>query len=154
MYKRQNLSNHNPFWSFENETSLGPGMHNLCMRGHQGAIQSLPMQDDQFRRIGPTITLSRADTHNDILSMAVEETQPNLQVSDGEWQIPRWFESDSEYVIARGESGSAFCPSTDVIAVVNVSGEWDRDLADRSAILMPAGAVSYTHLTLPTILLV
>ena len=134
-----NLSNHNPFWSFENETSLGPGMHNLCMRGHQGAIQSLYMQDDQFRRIGPTITLSRSDTPNDILSMAVEETQPNLQVSDGEWQIPRWFESDSEYVIARGESGSAFCPSTDVIAVVNASGEWDRDLADRSAILMPAG---------------
>ena len=136
-----NLSNHNPFWSFENETSLGPGTHNLCMRGHQGAIQSLPMQDDQFRRIGPTITLSRASISNDILFMPVEETQPSLQVSDGEWRIPEWFESDFEYVITRGESGSAFCPPTDVIAEVNASGDWDRDLADRSAILMPSGDV-------------
>ena len=134
-----NLSNYNPFWSFENETSLGPGMHDLCMRGHQGAIQSLSMQDDQFRRIGPTITLSRANMSNDILFMAVEGTQPRLQVSDGEWRIPEWFESDSEYVIARGESGSAFCPSTGVIAEVNASGDWNRDLADRSAILLPAG---------------
>ncbi len=136
-----NLSNHNPFWSFENETSLGPGTHDLCMRGHQGAIQSLSMQDDQFRRIGPTITLSRASISNDILFMAVEETQPSLQVSDGEWRIPEWFESDFEYAITRGESGSAFCPPTDVIAGVNASGDWDRDLADRSAILMPAGDV-------------
>jgi hypothetical protein len=51
------------------------------------------------------------------------------------------FESDSEYVIARGEAGSAFCPSTDVIAEVNASGDWDRDLADRSSILLPAGRI-------------
>jgi len=34
-----NLTNYDPFWSFENETSLGPGPHYLCMRGHEGAIQ-------------------------------------------------------------------------------------------------------------------
>ena len=134
-----NLTNYDPFWSFENETSLGPGPHNLCMRGHEGAIQSLSMQDDQFRRIGPSIVISRENLPNDILFLPVEGTQPRLQVSDGEWRIPEWFESDSEYAIARGESGSAFCPSTEVIAEVNASGDWDRDLADRSAILMPAG---------------
>ena len=134
-----NLTNYDPFWSFENETSLGPGPHNLCMRGHEGAIQSLSMQDDQFRRIGPSIVISRENLSNDILFLPVEGTQPRLQVSDGEWRIPEWFESNSEYAIARGESGSAFCPSTEVIAEVNVSGDWDRDLADRSAILMPAG---------------
>jgi len=136
-----NLTNYDPFWSFENETSLGPGLHDLCMRGHEGAIQSLSMQDDQFRRIGPSIAISRENLSNDILFLPVEETQPRLQVSDGEWPIPEWFESDSEYVIARGESGSAFCPSTGVIAEVNASGDWDRDLADRSAILMPAGEI-------------
>jgi len=136
-----NLTNDNPFWSFENETSLGPGLHDLCMRGHEGAIQSLRTQDDQFRRIGPNLTISRENFSNDILLLPVEETQPRLQVSDGEWRIPEWFESDSEYAIARGESGSAFCPSTEVIAEVNASGDWDRDLADRSAILMPAGEI-------------
>ena len=136
-----NLTNYDPFWSFENETSLGPGPHYLCMRGHEGAIQSLSMQDDQFRRIGPSIVISRENLPNDILFLPVEETQPRLQVSDGEWQIPEWFESDLEYAIARGESGSAFCPSTGVIAEVNASGDWDRDLADRSAILIPASEI-------------
>jgi hypothetical protein len=71
----------------------------------------------------------------------VEGTQPIIQISNGEWQIPEWFESDSEYTIARGEAGSPFCPSTDVIPEVNASGDWDRDLADRSSILLPAGEV-------------
>jgi hypothetical protein len=73
--------------------------------------------------------------------MPVESTQPIIQVSDGEWRIPEWFASDSEYAIARGESGSAFCPSTKVIAEVNASGDWVRDLADRSSILLPAGEI-------------
>ena len=136
-----NLTNYDPFWSFENETSLGPGIHDLCMRGHEGAIQSLSMQDDQYRRIGPSILLFRENLSNDILFLPVEDTQAMIQVSDGEWLIPEWFESDSEYVIARGESGSAFCPSTDVIAEVNASGDWNRDLADRSSILIPAGEI-------------
>tara|TARA_B100001245_G_scaffold86396_1_gene62333 strand:- start:1509 stop:3602 length:2094 start_codon:yes stop_codon:yes gene_type:complete len=136
-----NLSNYDPFWSFENETSLGPGLHKLCMRGHDGAIQSLSLLDEQFRRIGPSIVMSREDLANDVLFLPVEGTQPIIQVSDSEWRIPEWFESNSEYAIARGESGSAFCPSTVVIAEVNASGDWIRDLADRSAILLPAGEI-------------
>ena len=136
-----NLTNYDPFWSFENETSLGPGIHDLCMRGHEGALQSLSLRDDQYRRIGPSISLSRENLSNDVLFLPIEGTQPIIQVSDGVWRIPEWFESDSEYVIARGEAGSAFCPSTDVIAEVNASGDWDRDLADRSSILLPAGKI-------------
>jgi len=136
-----NLTNYDPFWSFENETSLGPGIHDLCMRGHEGALQSLSLRDDQYRRIGPSISLSRENLPNDVLFLPIEGTQPIIQVSEGVWRIPEWFESNSEYVIARGESGSAFCPSTDVIAEVNASGDWDRDLADRSSILLPAGEI-------------
>ena len=136
-----NLTNNNPFWSFENETSLGPGIHDLCMRGHEGALQSLLMWDDQYRRMGPPIFMSRENLSNDVLALPVEGTQPIIQVSDGEWHIPEWFELDSEYAITRGESGSAFCPSTEVIAEVNASGDWVRDLADRSSILLPAGEI-------------
>ncbi|HJM23463.1 MAG TPA: hypothetical protein QF461_03140 [Candidatus Thalassarchaeum sp.] len=136
-----NLTNNNPFWSFENETSLGPGIHDLCMRGHEGALQSLSLRDNQYRRMGPSISLSRENLPNDVLFLPVEGTQPIIQVSNGEWRIPKWFVSDSEYAIARGESGSAFCPSTDVIAEVNASGDWVRDLADHSSILIPAGEI-------------
>ena len=136
-----NLTNNNPFWSFENETSLGSGIHDLCMRGHEGALQSLSMRDDRYRRMGPSISLSRENLPNDVLFLPVEGTQPIIQVSNGEWRIPEWFVSDSEYAIARGESGSAFCPSTDVIAEVNASGDWVRDLADHSSILIPAGEI-------------
>ena len=87
-----NLSNYNPFWSFENETSLGPDLHVLCMRGHEGAINSLSLQDEQFRRIGPSIVVSRGDLNNDILFMPIEGTQPKIQVSESEWLIPEWFE--------------------------------------------------------------
>jgi hypothetical protein len=144
-----NLSNYNPFWSFETETSLGPDMHNLCMRGHEGAINSLSLQDEQFRRIGPSIVVSRGDLNNDILFMPIEGTQPKIQVSESEWLIPESFETGSEYTIARGDSGSAFCPSSEVIAEVNATGDWQRDLSDHSAILVPAGQTGNATLRFP-----
>ena len=56
-----NLSIQNPFWSFENETSLAEDTHVLCLRGQVGAIQSLPQRDDQHLVIGPPITLHREE---------------------------------------------------------------------------------------------
>ena len=44
-----------------------------------------------------------------------------------------------EFSITRGESESAFCPSTDVIVEVNSTDDWERELSDRSSILIPAG---------------
>jgi len=143
-----NLSTNDPFWSFESETSLGPGPHNLCMRGHDGAIHSL-LQDEQFLRIGPSIVVSREDLTNDVLFMPIEGTQPKIQISESEWLIPEWFEKGSEYVIARGDSGSAFCPSSEAIAEVNATGDWQRDLSDRSAILVPAGQTGNATLRFP-----
>ena len=129
-----NLSINNPFWSFENETSLAEGPHNLCLRGQVGAIQSLPQRDEQHLVIGPPIIIHREGQPDEILLMSIEDTLPRMHVSGGEWVIPEWFGPEEGYTIARGESGSVFCPSSNAIADVDTSDNWSRDLADRSAI--------------------
>ena len=129
-----NLSNQNPFWSFENETSLAEGTHDLCLRGQVGAIQSLPERDNQHLVVGPLITLHRENQSEETLLMSIENTLPNLHVSGEEWPIPEWFGPQEGYTIVRGESGSVFCPSSSAIADVDTGENWSRDLADRSAI--------------------
>ena len=129
-----NLSIQNPFWSFENETSLAEDTHDLCLRGQVGAIQSLPERDDQHLVVGPQITLHRENQSEEILLMSIENTLPSLHVSGDEWPIPEWFGPQEGYTIVRGESGSVFCPSSSAIADVDAGENWSRDLADRSAI--------------------
>ncbi len=132
-----NLSNQNPFWSFENETSLGEGTHDICLRGQVGAIQSLSNRDNQYLVIGPPITLHRENGSDETLLMPIENTIPPLHISGGEWAIPNSFGPQQEYTIARGESGSVFCPSSEVIADVDTSENWSKELVDRSSISIP-----------------
>ncbi|MDG1532868.1 MAG: hypothetical protein P8Q35_00270 [Candidatus Thalassarchaeaceae archaeon] len=135
-----NLTNSNQFWSFENETSLEEGLHDLCMRGHEGAMFSQERSPDSYFSMGPEITISRSNGSNDILVMPIEESQIRLAFSDGEWQ----FLSSNrpyEFSITRGESGSAFCPSTNVIAGVNSTGEWEIELSDQSSIIIPENSL-------------
>jgi len=132
-----NLSNQNPFWSFENETSLAEGTHDLCLRGKVGAIHALPNRDEQHLVIGPPIILGKDGQPDEILLMPIEGTMPKLRVSGGGWSIPEWFGPEEGYTIIRGESGSAFCPSSNAISDIETSDNWSRDLADRSAIAIP-----------------
>ena len=135
-----NLTNSNQFWSFENETSLVAGLHDLCMRGHEGAMFSQERSPDSYFAMGPEITISRFNESNDILVMPIEESQIRLAFSDGEWQLPL-SNLPYEFSITRGESGSAFCPSTNVIAAVNSTGEWEIELSDRSSIIVPENSL-------------
>ena len=131
-----NLTNSNQFWSFENETSLAAGLHDLCVRGHEGAMFSQERSPDSYFAMGPEITISRFNESNDILVMPIEDSQIRRAFSDGEWQLPL-SNLPYEFSITRGESGSAFCPSTNVIAAVNSTGEWEIELSDRSSIIVP-----------------
>ena len=126
-----------PFWSFENETSLAEGTHDLCLRGKVGAIHALANRDEQHLVIGPPIILGRDGQPDELLLMPIEDTMPKLHVSRGEWSIPEWFGPEEGYTIIRGESGSAFCPSSNIISDIETSDNWSRDLADRSAIAIP-----------------
>ena len=133
-----NLTNGNQFWNFENETSLGPGIHDLCMRGHEGALFSQERSPDHFFAMGPTITILRNNQTPQNLVMPIDNSQLKFQFSDGDWRLPL-SNLPSEFSITRGESESAFCPSTDVIVEVNSTGDWERELSDRSSIFIPAG---------------
>tara|TARA_Y100001970_G_scaffold241076_1_gene304354 strand:- start:12443 stop:14830 length:2388 start_codon:yes stop_codon:yes gene_type:complete len=134
-----NLTNGNQFWYFENETSLGPGIHDLCMRGHEGALFSQGWTPDHFFAMGPTVTILRNNQTPQNLVMPIDDSQPKFQFSDGDWRLPLFEPVADEFSITRGESESAFCPSTDVIVEVNSTGDWERELSDRSSILIPAG---------------
>ena len=134
-----NLTNGNQFWYFENETSLGPGIHDLCMRGHEGALFSQGWTPDHFFAMGPTVTILRNNQTPQNLVMPIDDSQPKFQFSDGDWRLPLFEPVVDEFSISRGESESAFCPSTDVIVEVNSTDDWERELSDRSSILIPAG---------------
>ena len=133
-----NLTSGNQFWYFENETSLGPGIHDLCMRGHEGALFSQGRTPDHFFAMGPTVTILRNNQTPQNLVMPIDNSQLKFQFSDGDWGLP-FSNLTYEFSITRGESESAFCPSTDVIVEVNSTGDWERELSDRSSILIPAG---------------
>ncbi len=135
-----NLTNSNQFWSFENETSLAAGLHDLCVRGHEGAMFSQERSPDSYFTMGPEITISRLNESNDILVMPIEDSQIRRAFSDGEWQFPS-SNRPYEFSITRGESGSAFCPSTNVIAGVNSTGEWKIELSDQSSIIIPENSL-------------
>ena len=114
-----NLTNGNQFWYFENETSLGPGIHDLCMRGHEGALFSQGWTPDHFFAMGPTVTILRNNQTPQNLVMPIDDSQPKFQFSDGDWRLPLFEPVVDEFSITRGESESAFCPSTDVIVELN-----------------------------------
>ena len=129
----------NPFWYFENETSLGPGTHDLCMRGHEGAL-SRSLQPYMPFMLGPEINMSRSNSSNSFITMPIEGESPTMQVSGGEWKLPDSLDylalSNEPFYLSYVESGPLFCPSNDVIPEINATGDWVRDLADRSSILI------------------
>ena len=88
--------------------------------------------------LGPPIILGRDGQQDEWLSMPIEGTMPKLHVSGEEWKLPEdmvsWMVS-KQYSLSYVESGPVFCPSTDVIPEVNATGDWVRELADRSSIL-------------------
>jgi hypothetical protein len=133
-----NSTSYNPFWYFENDTVFDPGFHELCMRGHEGAWASLFQTWESLggRRkatlLAPEIFLTRENGTDDRLIMPIDK-ESRLQFSNGDWEIKN-LGGYEEYSISFGESGSAFCPSSEVMPVANSSGEWDFELSDRSAI--------------------
>ena len=127
----------NPFWYFENETSLGPGTHDLCIRGHEGALSRSYLS----LMLGPEINMSRSNSSNSLIVMPIEGESPTMQVSGREWKLleslwPISPFSNEPFSLSYVESGPLFCPSTDVIPEINATGDWVRELADRASILI------------------
>ena len=140
------LSLSNPFWEFENHTNLSQaGLHDVCLRGYEGALQS-SQSKDEFRRImGPELTLNFEDGEQIIWLLAVNGTEPKLQISDAGWQIPEWdwFSHDRNYTITYASEGSAFCPSSEIMPEMEIGNAWNWTFTDRSSIRIPAGQLGF-----------
>ena len=129
-----NLTTNDPYWDFANDTELRPGMQEICLRGHEGAVQSSEGTDEQHRKLGPEVVFERDDGSNETWQLAIEGSEPALHISEGEWSLPSWFAAGSENVIYHADSGSAFCPSGDMAAEVDTNENWSRTLEDYSPI--------------------
>ncbi len=130
----------NPFWEFENETNLTEvGLHDVCLRGYEGALQS-SSYNDEFRRVmGPALALDFEDGERITWWMPVNGTEAKLQISDGAWQVPDWYSANTDYSITFGVQGNAFCPSTEIMPEMEIGDSWNWTFSDRSSVRIPAG---------------
>ena len=135
-----NLLLGNPFWEFEGETNLSAaGLHDVCLRGYEGALQSSPYKDEFRRVMGPALALDFEDGERITWWMPVNETEVKLQVSDDAWPIPDWYSANTNYSITFGGQGSAFCPSSEVMPEMEIGETWNWTFSDHSSIRIPAG---------------
>ena len=134
----------NPYWEFENNTNLtSPGLHDVCLRGYEGALQSSPYVDEYRRVMGPALALDFEDGERIIWWMPVDGTEAELQISDSGWKIPDWFSRNSNYTITYASEGSAFCPSTEVIPEMETNTNWNYSFSNRSSIRVPSSSSGY-----------
>tara|TARA_B100001540_G_scaffold259002_1_gene237204 strand:- start:935 stop:1765 length:831 start_codon:yes stop_codon:yes gene_type:complete len=134
----------NPYWEFENNTNLtSPGLHDVCLRGYEGALQSSPYVDEYRRVMGPALALDFEDGERIIWWMPVDGTEAELQISDSGWKIPDWFSGNSNYTITYASEGSAFCPSTEVIPEMETNTNWNYSFSNRSSIRVPSSSSGY-----------
>lgn len=132
----------NPFWEFEGETNLTEsGLHDVCLRGYPGALQTSHYHDEYRRIMGPVLTLDFDDGEPIQWWLPVNGTEPSLLISEDGWLLPEWLASSNPYTISFGVSGTAFCPSTIVVPQMDTSGSWNWTFTERSTIMIPAGDV-------------
>lgn len=128
------LSTEDPFWEFANETEVEMGEQELCMIGHEGALQSSSEVDGQNRKFGPEVRFEQVNLTNGPWRIAIEGSEPVMQVDGGEWGLPDWFETSTGYVINHADDGAPFCPSTEMAAEIDTSSNWTRALEEYSPV--------------------
>ena len=134
----------NPFWEFENDTNLTQaGLHDVCLRGYEGALQSSQYKDEFRRVMGPALALDFEDGERITWWLPVNGTEAKLQISDEGWQIPAWYSANTDYTISFGPQGSAFCPSSEIMPEMEIGDSWNWTFTDRSSIRIPAGQLGF-----------
>jgi len=128
------FSTEDPFWEIEGSLEKGIGLTEICMIGHEGAIQALENIDAQQRKLGPSLIFEGLNGTGKSWILPINGTEPQLNTVDGEFVVSEWFAGNSSYVINHAESGSPYCPSIDSSPEVNTSSNWTRFVDDHSAI--------------------
>ena len=128
------FSTEDSFWEIESDSVIGVGLAEICMFGHEGAIQSLEKLDDQQRKLGPTLVFTDLNGTEKSWILPINGTIPHLNTIDGEFVISDWFAGNSSYVINHADEGSPYCPSIDSSPEANTSSNWTRFVDEHSAI--------------------
>tara|TARA_B100000214_G_scaffold278842_1_gene208559 strand:+ start:19974 stop:22409 length:2436 start_codon:yes stop_codon:yes gene_type:complete len=132
----------NPFWRFENETNLSTsGLHDVCLRGHEGALQSSSSSDNQFFLMGPALVFERNNSTQDIWWLPVNNTRPEITFSPEGWFLPNWFASSTSYDLTYGVNGSPFCSSSEIFPEMDDSTPWNWTFGDQSTIKITSNSV-------------
>ena len=108
------FSTEDSFWEIESDSVIGVGLAEICMFGHEGAIQSLEELDGQQRKLGPTLVFNGLNGTVKSWILPINGTIPHLNAIDGEFVISDWLAGNSSYIINHASGGSPYCPSIDL----------------------------------------
>ena len=119
-----NFSVDSPYWSIENSSYREVGVHDICLIGFEGAIQSLEKTKNQSLKLGPKLDFLSDDGKMVSWNLLLNNSRSKLQVFEGYWEIPSWFGIESEYIISHSDSGNAFCPSNGKGDKIDTNEDW------------------------------
>jgi hypothetical protein len=122
-----------PYWEPINGSNISQGTQEICLQGHDGAIQNSDYYDDQGRAFGPLVYLSQENETIGPWTLPINSSERFIQVNGGLWKIPSGF-AEAGDVLVHSDFGSPFCPSGDVAKQVNTSSNWSEEMGNYSAI--------------------
>ncbi len=128
-----NLTIEGSYWAPINKTNLSSGVSLVCLEGHEGAILGSGEFDAQGRALGPGLVLDEKNFSSGPWVLAIEGTGATLQSENGDWGVPVGFASTGD-VLFHADSGSPFCPSSEVVAQVDTGEDWAADLGNYSSL--------------------
>ncbi|MDP6212754.1 MAG: hypothetical protein QGF32_04320 [Candidatus Thalassarchaeaceae archaeon] len=122
-----------PYWESMNDSNISQGFQEICLQGHEGAIQNSDSFDAQGRAFGPLVYLSKDNETIGPWKMPINSSERLIQVNGGSWMIPRDFIEMGD-ILVHSDYGSPFCPSGNVAKQVNTSSNWSEEMGNYSAI--------------------
>ena len=122
-----------PYWESMNDSNISQGFQEICLQGHEGAIQNSDSFDGQGRAFGPLVYLSKDNETIGPWKMPINSSERLIQVNGGSWMIPRDFIEMGD-ILVHSDYGSPFCPSGNVAKQVNTSSNWSEEMGNYSAI--------------------
>ena len=122
-----------PYWKQINDSNISVGTQEICLRGHEGAIQNSDSFDEQGRAFGPMVFLTRGNDTIGPWKIPINGSERSIQVSGGSWTIPSDFAVEGDTLV-HSDYGSPFCQSGDVAKQVNTESNWSEEMGNYSAI--------------------
>ena len=122
-----------PYWDSMNDSNISEGSQEICLQGHEGAIQNSDSFDGQGRAFGPAFYLIRGNETIGPWTLPINGSEPLIQVSGGSWAIPSDFAEVGDTLV-HSDFGSPFCQSGDVAKQVNTGSNWSEEMGNYSAI--------------------